>query len=177
MDLPVSPARAGWWAALVAVPLALAGVALVWPGVPVASPAVAAPMVAGTAPTAAVPTAPAPDHGQRAAGELASILAGTPITFAADRPELSTQDAGTVARVAAVLRDTPTAAVRVLGYCADTPGSIDVTQRLSEQRAAAVADALVAAGVERPRLTTVGRGAADPLATPAASRRVEIQVL
>ncbi len=49
-----------------------------------------------------------------------------------------------------------------------------MAQRLSERRAQVVVDALVAAGVRRERLVAVGRGATDPLATPALSRRVEI---
>jgi outer membrane protein OmpA-like peptidoglycan-associated protein len=36
-------------------------------------------------------------------------------------------------------------------------------------------DALVAAGVRRERLVVASRGSADPLATPAQSRRVEIK--
>jgi len=63
----------------------------------------------------------------------------------------------------------------VAGYAADTPGPPQVAQRLSERRAQVVVDALVAAGVRRERLVVAGRGSADPLATPAQSRRVEIK--
>ena len=181
VDLPVSPARAGWLAALVVVPLVLAGVALAWPGVPATAPVgavqIPAPALPGTAPTASVPTAgPAPSTRETPAAALASLLGATPITFGPDSPVLTGADREVLDRVAALLRDVPSVSVRVSGYCADTPGPTAVTQRLSEQRAAAAADALAAAGVARTRLTTVGRGAADPLATPAASRRVEIQV-
>lgn len=175
VDLPVAPARAGWWAALVVVPLALAGVALVWPGVP-GAPAVPAP-TAAAAPPAPAPTAaaagPAPAARQRVAEGLA---AAGPITFAADSAALPEASRVAVARVAAVLLTDPSVPVSVLGYSADAPGPAEVAQRLSEQRAAAVADALAAAGVARGRLTTVGRGDAAPLATAAASRRVELRV-
>ena len=62
------------------------------------------------------------------------------------------------------------------GYAADAPGPASVAQRLSEQRASVVADALVAEGVDRARIVALGRGAADPLGSPAASRRVEISL-
>jgi len=179
VDLPLSPSRAGWWAALVVVPLALAGVALAWPGVP-GPPAVpvpvTAPVAAGVAPTAPAPTVAAGTAAasrQRVAAALSSV---PPPVFAADSAVLSDASRAAVARVAAVLSANPSVAVSVAGYCADTPGPADVAQRLSEQRAAVVADALVAAGIARDRLTTVGRGDTAPLATPAASRRVEIRV-
>ncbi len=178
VDLPLSPSRAGWWAALVVVPLALAGVALAWPGVPGApAVAVSAPVVAGAAPTAPAPTATATGTTDAARQRVAVALGSVPPpVFAADSAALSDASRAAVARVAAVLRADPTVAVSVVGYCADSPGPADVAQRLSEQRATAVADALVAAGIARGRLTTAGRGAAAPLATPAASRRVQIQI-
>jgi peptidoglycan-binding protein ArfA len=166
-----APARTAWWAALVVIPLALAGVAMIWPGVPlVADTASTAPVSAGPAPALPGPTS---DARQRVVTALGAL---PPAGFAADSAELSGAAGATVLRVAEVLRADPSVAVSVVGYCADTPGPAEVAQRLSEQRAAVVADALAAAGIARDRLTTVGRGTADPLATPAASRRVEIQV-
>ncbi|MFC7656173.1 OmpA family protein [Pseudonocardia benzenivorans] len=47
---------------------------------------------------------------------------------------------------------------------------------LSQQRAQAVAEALRANGVDPSRVSARGVGDADPLPTPAASRRVEIGV-
>jgi outer membrane protein OmpA-like peptidoglycan-associated protein len=64
----------------------------------------------------------------------------------------------------------------VEGHVADTPGGPDVAQRLSDQRAAVVAEALVAAGVPAERITMRGVGAMRPLATPEESRRVEITI-
>jgi outer membrane protein OmpA-like peptidoglycan-associated protein len=106
----------------------------------------------------------------------AGLTAVAPPVFGADSAALSGDARAAVARVAAVLRAEPSVAVSVVGYCADTPGPAEVAQRLSEQRAAVVAAALVTAGVARGRITTVGRGDTAPLATPAASRRVEILV-
>jgi outer membrane protein OmpA-like peptidoglycan-associated protein len=156
------PALGAWWAALVVVPLALAGLGLALFPLSTASPlSTPLPQPGVVAPAPAVP--------------IAATDAG-PITFAADRAELVGPPAAAVTRVAQVLGAGAGPRVTVTGYAADTPGPADVAQRLSERRAQVVGDALVAAGVRRERLVAVGRGAADPLATPALSRRVEINV-
>jgi outer membrane protein OmpA-like peptidoglycan-associated protein len=180
VDLLASSSRAGWWAALVTVPLVLAGVSLVWPGPPAAPSEVTVPVSVGGAPTVTAPTAggttTAADRQRRAAAEVAMILAAAPITFPADSADLTPAAAATVGRVAAVLRAEPGVTAHVIGFCADGPGPAEVAQQLSERRAEVVAEALVAAGVDRTRLITEGLGNADPLATRAASRRVEIQI-
>jgi OOP family OmpA-OmpF porin len=63
----------------------------------------------------------------------------------------------------------------------DSAGDADYNQWLSEQRAAAVCDGLIHAGVPRDRLTIVGVGESSPLVAPetteadrAANRRVEV---
>jgi outer membrane protein OmpA-like peptidoglycan-associated protein len=161
VERPVDRARLGWWAVLVTVlvAVALAGLAQVRPGAPIIA---VDPPVANAAPVL----------GPRAS--TAAALAALPVTFAADSAALS--DPVTVQRVADVLYGDPAADVLIVGYSADTPGPPEVAQRLSERRAAAVADALVASGVDRARLTTSGLGEADPLPTTAASRRVEIRI-
>jgi outer membrane protein OmpA-like peptidoglycan-associated protein len=156
------PALRVWWGAVAAVPLALAGLGMAL------FPASAVPPVAAPRTTVAVPAAPAPTY-------PAPFAAAGPVTFAADRAELAGPSAAVVARTAALLGDGPGPRVRVTGYAADTPGPAEVAQQLSERRAQAVADALVAAGVRRERLVVAGRGAAEPLATPELSRRVEIK--
>jgi outer membrane protein OmpA-like peptidoglycan-associated protein len=154
------PALGAWWAALVVVPLALAGLGLaLFP--PLSTVTTPLPRPAVVVPVPAVPVA---------------VAAAGPITFAADRAELVGPSAVAVARIVQLLGAGAGPRVTVTGYAADTPGPADVAQRLSERRAQVVVDALVAAGVRRERLAAVGRGAADPLATPALSRRVEINV-
>lgn len=162
VDRLVSRARAGWWAAFVTVALVLVGAALVWPRLQ------AAPVTAVDPPVAS----PAPAFGPRAT--TAAALAALPVTFAADSAALT--DSATVRQVADVLYSDPAANVLLVGYSADTPGPPEVAQQLSERRAAAVADALAGAGVDRTRLATVGRGESDPRPTVAASRRVEIRI-
>lgn len=134
-----------------------------------------------TAPSAAAPSTPpvalTPAERERVTGELAAIVGPNPILFWPDSAALPEPSAATVTRVAALLRATPAAGVELEGHVADTPGGPEVAQGLSEQRAVTVADALVAAGVDRSRIRTVGRGGAEPLPDRAASRRVEITIL
>jgi outer membrane protein OmpA-like peptidoglycan-associated protein len=65
----------------------------------------------------------------------------------------------------------------------DSYGSDDYNQRLSERRAEAVADYLIREGVDKNRITTVGFGEKNPVATNKTSagreqnRRVEILIL
>lgn len=163
-------ALAGWWGALLVIPLVLAGAGLTWPGSEIAGPLA---ISVGPAPAALEPSQP------RVAVAAALASAGT-ITFDADRADLTGPGAATVQAIARVLGTGAGAKVGVgvvlTGYAADTPGPAAVAQRLSEQRASVVADALVSAGIDRSRIVVTGRGAADPLATPAASRRVEISL-
>ncbi|MBA3907371.1 MAG: OmpA family protein [Pseudonocardiales bacterium] len=148
------------------VPPALAGVGLWWP----------APETTGP-PAIHVAPAPAPLEPAEPPVRIAAALtsAGT-ITFAADSAVLTGSSAATVGRVAHILGTGAGAGVAITGYAADTPGPAAVAQQLSERRASVVADALVNAGVDRARIVAGGRGAADPLSTPAASRRVEISL-
>ncbi len=161
---PRPVARATWWAvALALVPLAFAAIGLLWP----------APQV--LRPSDAVAPVPAPlDPGPQRVTLAAALASAGSITFAADRADLVGPSTTTVERVAHVLGTGPGPQVTLTGFAADAPGPAEVAQRLSERRAAVVADALVAAGVERDRIVVAGRGTADPLATPAQSRRVEI---
>ncbi len=81
---------------------------------------------------------------------------------------------GVVADAARQAQQDPAAPVNVVGYT-DSAGSPQVDVILSQKRAQAVADALVADGVPASRLARLGRGqtGADP---GLASRRVEIKI-
>jgi outer membrane protein OmpA-like peptidoglycan-associated protein len=177
----VTRARVWWVVAALAVPACLAALALVWagpsepPGARAdASPAPRADAVAA-APPGALPATPTqavvPDP---MPGRLAEVLAARPIRFAADSAELTGPSADAVRRVAELIAADPVSRVLVEGYVADTPGGQDEVQRLSDERAAVVAQALVAAGVPAERITARGLGAGRPLATVEESRRVEI---
>ena len=81
---------------------------------------------------------------------------------------------GVVANAARQAQQDSSAPVSVIGYT-DSAGSPQVDVVLSQKRAQAVADALVADGVPASRLTRTGRGqtGTDP---GLASRRVEIKI-
>ena len=67
--------------------------------------------------------------------------------------------------VALRMRQDPNLDAQVLGYT-DSTGSADANQRLSEQRAEAVKEYLVQRhGIDASRITTEGRGSADPVAS------------
>lgn len=164
--------------AAAAVVSALDGVGFVQVGEVIA----AEPAPAGTAPTAALPSSPAPPDAldaparEQLRSRIAAVLAAAPITFPADSAALAGPAADSATQVARLLVAEPAAEVAVDGYVADSPGSAEIAQRLSVQRATAVTDLLVAAGVARARITATGRGDTHPLPTPAASRRVEISI-
>lgn len=170
-----------WGAALLGVPAVLAAIALLAPGPQIAAdvrPTVVPSTVpvTGSAPTAATPVTDVvvADPTRAVAERVRTLLRGSPITFAPYSAVLEGRSAETVRQVATLV----SAAGRILleGHVADIPGPDGDVQLLSERRAFAVADALVRAGVDRARITTVGRGDTAPLDTPAASRRVEIAV-
>ncbi|OLT01869.1 hypothetical protein BJF90_30460 [Pseudonocardia sp. CNS-004] len=164
-----------WWVvAALAVPAFLAALALSWAGPAElsaaradASTAAAPPGAVPATPTQAVVPEPVP-------ARPAEAPAARPIRFAADSADLTGPSADAVRHFAQLIAADPVARVLVEGHVADTPGGPDEAQRLSDERAAVVARALVAAGVPAERITARGLGAGRPLATVEESRRVEI---
>jgi outer membrane protein OmpA-like peptidoglycan-associated protein len=86
-----------------------------------------------------------------------------------------------ITRLAQFLQENPDRAVRVEGYT-DSAGSIETNLVLSQRRAEAVANALVAAGVDPARIVPVGYGPDFPIATNDTAagrqenRRVEVVI-
>ncbi len=82
-------------------------------------------------------------------------------------------------RLADYMRDSPKTRIVVEGYT-DNRGSADYNQRLSEERAQAVATALTTQGISSDRVQTIGRGKEFPVASNATpvgqqqNRRVDI---
>jgi outer membrane protein OmpA-like peptidoglycan-associated protein len=87
----------------------------------------------------------------------------------------------TIDRLAQFMRDYPERSVRIEGHT-DSMGSDETNQRLSEQRALAVRNDLMARNIDAARIVTVGYGEARPIAgndTPGGrqqNRRVEVVV-
>ncbi len=104
------------------------------------------------------------------------------ITFATDSAVVNPSLRSDISKVAANLVKYPDSDVQVIGHT-DNRGSAEHNQALSERRAASVADILQAGGVTYDRITTIGRGEDQPVAsnlTPegmAQNRRVEIIVI
>lgn len=104
------------------------------------------------------------------------------VTFAFNSSNIDPSFYPVLNDVAGVLREYNQTVVEVAGHT-DNVGGDEVNQRLSEQRAGAVAQYLQAQGVQQQRLITVGGGKRYPIAsndTPegrAANRRVEITLV
>ncbi|EPX84908.1 Outer membrane protein [Rubellimicrobium thermophilum DSM 16684] len=103
------------------------------------------------------------------------------ILFATDSAALTPTLQNDLRAVAASLNRYPNTTVNVIGH-ADSTGPAAYNQNLSEQRARAVANVLISAGVDPRRINVIGRGEDAPIAsnqTPEgrqANRRVEIVI-
>jgi outer membrane protein OmpA-like peptidoglycan-associated protein len=108
--------------------------------------------------------------------KITGLLQGSPISFGPDSPQLTAQGQATLARVLAAVKAEPAARLRIDGFVAPGRGNGKLTaQQLSDQRAAAVKDALTAGGVPADHLTAAGRG--ETTGAGAAARRVDITVV
>jgi outer membrane protein OmpA-like peptidoglycan-associated protein len=104
------------------------------------------------------------------------------ITFDFNSYAIKPQFQATLNEVAQTLESYPSTMIDVLGHT-DSVGTDEYNQRLSEQRAQAVASYLTARGVHPARVATRGFGETMPIADNAteagraANRRVEIKVV
>jgi len=103
------------------------------------------------------------------------------IFFEFDRTILIETSNKALDELADFLKENPGVYIKIVGHT-DNKGSDAYNQRLSEGRAKAVVDALIARGIEPERLTWEGRAARDPITTNdtdegrAENRRVEFIV-
>lgn len=104
------------------------------------------------------------------------------LLFDVDSHRLGSKDRDRLNDVARILRENPRLRVRIDGYT-DATGTRPYNDKLSEQRARAVRDHLVAAGIPSDRLEVRGWGEANPVKPNdtaqgrRANRRTEITVL
>lgn len=103
------------------------------------------------------------------------------LLFAQDSDQLTSATRDNLRRFGTSLEKYPNTRIMVVGHT-DTQGGSERNLDLSERRAQAIANFLVDVGVSRARITTLGRGDAEPLATNDTdagrqwNRRVEIAI-
>ena len=101
--------------------------------------------------------------------------------FAQDSDELTTASRDNLRRLATSFENYPNTRVMIVGHT-DSQGGTDHNQTLSERRAQVLAGFLEQVGVNRARMTTIGRGDAEPIATNDTdagrqwNRRVELAI-
>lgn len=112
---------------------------------------------------------------------LSDVLSQQAIAFDVGSASLTAQGRATVRRVAELMRERSSLFVRIGGHTDDT-GSAAKNTILSQQRAQAVAEALVENGVPRRNLDAVGFGSTQPVASNrthegrAKNRRIEFTI-
>ncbi len=113
--------------------------------------------------------------------EVGSKIELAPIYFKQSLPVILENSYGELERLADLLQNNPTLAIRIEGHT-DNVGRPEDLQRLSEQRAQAIRDFLIVRGIATERVEAVGFGASRPVndnsteELRAQNRRVEIRV-
>jgi outer membrane protein OmpA-like peptidoglycan-associated protein len=101
--------------------------------------------------------------------------------FAQESDELASASRDNLRRLATSFEAYPNTRIMIVGHT-DTQGGTDRNQSLSERRAQSLASFLEQLGVNRGRMTTIGRGDAEPIATNDTdagrqwNRRIEIAI-
>ncbi|MEL6435631.1 MAG: OmpA family protein, partial [Pseudomonadota bacterium] len=113
--------------------------------------------------------------------ELNGVLAGGQIQFETNEAVINEGSFGLLDRLAYTAQACPDANIEVSGHT-DADGGEDFNKKLSERRAVAVVNYLIVAGVSSGRLSPVGFGEAQPIASndtaegKAQNRRIEFTV-
>jgi outer membrane protein OmpA-like peptidoglycan-associated protein len=115
-------------------------------------------------------------------GEGIIVKFDSGILFDFDSANLKTQAKDNVKSLASSINEYPNTEIKIVGHT-DNKGTESYNLGLSERRAAAVKAFAVASGVPSSRMTTVGKGFAEPIADNttdagrAANRRVEVVIV
>lgn len=114
-------------------------------------------------------------------GQYVTVTMPEAILFGTDSSTVSSAAAQNLYTVARNLQQYPNTIVEVIGHT-DSTGRAQYNQELSERRARAVASLLVQGGVQNNRISSYGRGQAQPIASNdtvagrSQNRRVEIVI-
>jgi len=113
--------------------------------------------------------------------DFTAALVGQSIGFKTSKVEIDAASQSLITRLAEIAKACPGTQIEVSGYT-DSRGSTSFNQSLSEGRASAVVDALVARGVAKTRLRALGYGERLPIADNntktgrAKNRRIEFKI-
>ena len=114
-------------------------------------------------------------------GEAIVIRFKEQVLFGYDRSDLNVAAQGSLDKLKAALIKYPETNILVIGHT-DSKGTLQYNQTLSESRANAVSSYTSHNGINTNRLTTIGKGETDPIATndtdegSASNRRVEFVI-
>ena len=114
-------------------------------------------------------------------GEGITVTFPDGLLFGFDSDRLSPAAADNLRRFAASLSKYPNTRTLIVGYT-DSDGSFDYNMDLSVRRAQSAANFITGEGVDRARISTVGRGEDEPIATNGSdagrqlNRRVEVAI-
>ena len=96
------------------------------------------------------------------------------IFFKIGRSQISPEGMVNVKLMAKIMKDSPKTTYKIAGFADKATGSVKTNQTLSEKRAQAVYDALVAEGVNPSQLEKIAMGGTDPMFEKAYLNRVVI---
>jgi OOP family OmpA-OmpF porin len=148
------------------------------PAAPAPAPAAPASPAAPSAPAA--PAAPAPAARPAPSSVRQAVVIQADALFDFDKSVLRPDGKKSIDDALAKLKGVDLEMVIATGHT-DSVGSDAYNQRLSERRAAAVKDYLVSKGIAAAKVTTIGKGESQPVATNKTSegrqknRRVDIE--
>jgi outer membrane protein OmpA-like peptidoglycan-associated protein len=114
-------------------------------------------------------------------GEGITVTFPDGLLFGYDSDDLTAEARDNLARFAASLKKYPNTRTLIVGHT-DSDGTASYNMDLSDRRAASAADFVCGEGVLRARVSTAGRGEAEPIATNGSddgrrqNRRVEIAI-
>ena len=147
---------------------------------PAPPPKPAAPAAPAPAPAPAAPVAPAPAPRPAPASVRAAVVIQADALFDFDKSVLRPDGKKSIDDALAKMGGVDLEMVIATGHT-DSVGSDAYNQKLSERRAAAVKDYLVSKGIPAAKITTIGKGESQPVATNKTAegrqknRRVDIE--
>mgnify|MGYP006270318243 FL=1 len=114
-------------------------------------------------------------------GEGIKVTFDSGLLFGFDSAELSSDARGNLTEFSGSMEEFPETQILIVGHT-DSQGSEDYNQQLSEDRAESATEYLIQQGLDPSRITTMGKGESEPVATNDTeagrqqNRRVEVAI-